>query len=135
MQREDSVNPKDWFRIGDKEIRRVEILLNAGDLEGAGFNIQQALEKYLKGYLLSKGWKLRKTHNLILLLNEVIVHGPSFSTYIDSCQKITQYYVEERYPSFMESRFSPEEIKESLQIAKKIIDQIRTLTNLDERDR
>lgn len=135
MPHKDSINPKDWFRIGDKEIKRVEILLNAGDLEGAGFNIQQALEKYLKGYLLSKGWKLRKTHNLIPLLNEVIVYEPSFRAYIDPCQKITQYYVEERYPSFIESRFSPEEIEESLHIAKKIIDQVRTLTQLDERDR
>lgn len=135
MLHEDSVNPKDWFRIGDKEIRRVEILLNAGDLEGAGFNIQQALEKYLKGYLLSKGWKLRKTHNLIPLLNEVIVYEPSFSAYIDPCQKITQYYVEERYPSFIESKLSAEEIAESLRIAKEIIERVRTSTQLDERIR
>ena len=48
MRREESLYPKDWFRIGQKEIRRAENLLNLSDLEGAGFNIQQAVEKYLK---------------------------------------------------------------------------------------
>lgn len=52
MRREESRYPQDWFRIGDKELKRARNLLNLGDLEGAGFNIQQAVEKYLKGYLL-----------------------------------------------------------------------------------
>lgn len=62
MRREESLYPKDWFRVGEKEIKRAEILLKAGDLEGAGFNIQQALEKHLKGFLLYKGWSLRRIH-------------------------------------------------------------------------
>lgn len=58
MQREESQYSKDWFKIGDKEFERAGNLLDLGDRGGAGFNIQQAVEKYLKGFLLSKGWKL-----------------------------------------------------------------------------
>lgn len=43
MPREESRYPKDWFRIGDKELKRALYLLNGADLEGAGFNIQQAV--------------------------------------------------------------------------------------------
>ncbi len=48
MQREESRYPKDWFRIGDSKLKRAQYLLDGGDLEGAGFNIQQAVEKYLR---------------------------------------------------------------------------------------
>lgn len=70
MKREESRYPQDWFRVGDKELMRAQNLLNLEDLEGAGFNIQQAVEKYLKGYLLSQEWQLRRIHDLEVLLNE-----------------------------------------------------------------
>ncbi len=53
MRHEESSYPQDWFRVGNKELNRARYLLNGGDLDGTGFNIQQAVEKYLKGYLLS----------------------------------------------------------------------------------
>ena len=74
MQPEESQYSEDWFRIGNKELDRAKNLFNLSDLGGAGFNIQQAVEKYLKGYLLSKGWKLKKIHDLEPLLNEAIPH-------------------------------------------------------------
>lgn len=70
MKCEESRYPQDWFRVGDKELMRAQNLLNLEDLEGAGFNIQQAVEKYLKGYLLSQEWQLRRIHDLEVLLNE-----------------------------------------------------------------
>ena len=128
MQHEESVYPEDWFKIGDKELTRAKNLLNLGDLEGAGFNIQQAVEKYLKGYLLSKGWKLRKVHELETLLNESIFYEPSFEEFRDACLKATEYYIEDRYPFTVDSQLTEEEIRESLSYAEKIIDKIKGLT-------
>ena len=128
MQNNESFYPKDWFRIGAKELKRAEQLLNLEDLEGAGFNIQQAVEKYLKGYLVFKGWKLRRVHDLDVLLNEVVVYEPSFEEFRQKCQKITEYYIEERYPFVLASEFTEEEIKDSLQIVKKMVDRILRLT-------
>jgi len=127
MRREESRYPQDWFKIGHKELERARSLLNLGDLEGAGFNIQQAVEKYLKGYLLSRGWKLRRIHNLETLLNETITYDSSFEEFRTACQKITQYYIEERYPFTMRSELTGEEIKESLSIAVRMIEKIRRL--------
>lgn len=70
MKREESRYPQDWFRVGDKELMHAQNLLNLEDLEGAGFNIQQAVEKYLKGYLLSQEWQPRRIRDLEVLLNE-----------------------------------------------------------------
>jgi len=127
MQREESRYPKDWFRIGDKELYRAKNLLKLKDLEGAGFNIQQAVEKYLKGYLLSTGWKLRRIHHLETLLNEVIRYDPSFEEYRAACQKITQYYVEERYPLGGSSELTEDEIRKSLNTAEAMITKIKRL--------
>ena len=98
MRREESRYPKDWFRIGDRELRRAQNHLRLGDLDGAGFNLQQAIEKYLKGYLLAQGWELRRIHDLETLVNEAIIYDPSFEEFRAACQQITQFYIEERYP-------------------------------------
>lgn len=124
MKKNESLYPEDWFNIGAKELRRAENLLKLDDLEGAGFNIQQALEKYLKGYLLSKGWKLRRVHELETLLNDAIDYEPSFEEFREECLKTTDYYVEERYPFIVASELTEEEVKSSLQLAKRMIDKI-----------
>ncbi len=41
MDSKESLYPHDWFRIGSKELNRAKILLDMGDMEGAGFNIHQ----------------------------------------------------------------------------------------------
>ena len=125
MRREESRYPQDWFRIGDRELKRAHNLLHLGDLEGAGVNIQQAIEKYLKGYLLARGWELRRIHDLETLLNEAIVYDSSFEEFRAACQKISQYYVEERYPFTIHSELNESEITESLKSAENIFRKIR----------
>jgi HEPN domain-containing protein len=51
-------------------------MLADGDADGAGFFLQQALEKYLKAYLLRRRWKLKKVHTLQSLLDEASVFAP-----------------------------------------------------------
>ncbi len=53
--RKESKLPHDWFEKARKDLQRVKVLLATDDIEGAGFHLQQAAEKYLKGYLLGKG--------------------------------------------------------------------------------
>lgn len=125
MQRNDSIYPHDWFRIGDKEIQRAENLLKLSDLGGAAFNIQQAVEKYLKGYLFSMGWKLRRIHELEILLNEAIQYDSSFEEFRVQCLKMTEYYFEERYPFTAMSEMTDIEVNESLSVALKLINKIQ----------
>ncbi|MGC8835255.1 MAG: HEPN domain-containing protein [Armatimonadota bacterium] len=124
MRREESRYPQDWFRIGERELKRAENLLALNDLEGAGFNIQQALEKYLKGYLLDRGWALRRIHDLETLLNEAAAFDPSLEEFREACRKITQYYVEERYPFTVSSELTRAEVEESLNAAKRMIERL-----------
>ena len=61
MRDKESLIPVDWFRKADADLKTVDILLaQGGDTEISAMHVQQAIEKYLKGYLLAKGWKLKK---------------------------------------------------------------------------
>ena len=124
MNRKESKYPEDWFRIGQKDFKRAEILFDAGDFEGAGFHIQQTIEKYIKGFLLSKGWKLRKIHELEALLNDAIVYEPVLEKYRIDIQKITEFYIEDRYPFIVSSKLTVDDMKKSLATAFSVIKEI-----------
>ena len=71
MPPKDSRYPQDWFRLAAKDLKRAEHLLNFDDPEGSGYHLQQT-DKYLKGFLLWKGWKLKRIHDLEVLLNDAL---------------------------------------------------------------
>jgi len=125
MPKPESGYPADWFRIGDRDLGRAQRLLDDADYPGAGFNLQQAVEKYLKGYLLAHGWKLRRVHDLDVLLNEAVRFEPSLEEFRDPCRKITQYYLEDRYPYIVVSELTEAELRESLSAAEDIIALLR----------
>ncbi len=56
----DSICPADWIKIARKDWRRMKIMLEEGDIEAASYFLQQSLEKYIKAFLLQRGWKLKK---------------------------------------------------------------------------
>ena len=124
MPDKESLYPKDWFTKADKDMQRVEILLREGDMSGAGFHLQQAVEKYLKGYLLSKGWKLKRIHDLEDLLKFAVRYDRDFERYQSLCEVVTEYYAEERYPFVAPSELTKEEIKEGLEKSKELASKI-----------
>jgi len=75
----------------------------------AVFHIHQAIEKYLKGYLIHKGWELKKIHDLELLITEAMNFNADFQEYLDLGRKLTAFYYEERYPPGPVTSYSREE--------------------------
>ena len=125
MQDKESLYPNDWFVKGDSDLNAVEILLKAQNLDIAAFHIQQAIEKYLKGFLLGRGWSLVKTHDLVDLLNEAVNYEPSFEKFRQLCIRVTEYYIEERYPFLVSSEFNKEELEKQVEETKELIDFIK----------
>lgn len=124
MVNKDSSVPKDWFGKGNADIQTVEILLeHGGDMGVAASHIQQAIEKYLKGYLISKGWELKKTHDLAELLDHVVEHDPEFEKFRGLCEESTAFYFESRYPFFQEGP-KKEEIESTLKKSKDLIEAV-----------
>lgn len=128
MPPKDSLYPQDWFRLAAKDFKRAEHLLNLDDPEGAGYHLQQAVEKYLKGFLLSKGWKLKRIHDLEVLLNDALKYEKTLEKSRSLCQKITGYYVIDRYPLPSAPTLTREEVQESLVKAEELIQRLKGLT-------
>lgn len=126
MTQDDSTYYLDWLEIAKKDFNRAKLLFDNDDFAGTGFNLQQAAEKYLKGFLLYQGWTLRKTHNLETLINEAINYEASFEKFRESCIKITQYYFESRYPQTAPSELTRKEMDQSLKAVEKLARTIKS---------
>jgi HEPN domain-containing protein len=82
------------------------------------FHCQQAVEKYLKAYLISRNIAPVKTHKIEVLLAECIKFDLTFNELQDS-SILTEYAVELRYP---DDFYIPdiEEAKDAYKLAKKV---------------
>lgn len=98
----ESTYPDDWFRIAAQDLERARKRLAEHDVDDAAFRLQQAVEKALKGYLLSRGWTLRRIHDVEALLSDAVAHHRPLERYRALCQDIAGYYLVERYPTFEE---------------------------------
>ncbi len=116
----------EWFKRGDHDIESAQLLYEEkGYTDVIAYHIQQAIEKYLKGYLIFHGKKYPKIHELDTLLNLIAQFDNSFDDFIELCEKVTKYYIEERYPPGPLTIYTYEEIKEDLDNAKNIITKIK----------
>lgn len=119
----------EWFERGRHDIEMAQLLYDErGYTDTIAFLIQQAVEKYLKGFLVFKGIPPRKTHNLDFLLKGVIEFDKDFDEFIDLCRKATRYYIEERYPPSPAPQYSYEEIGADLAKAWELIRKIQGKT-------
>jgi HEPN domain-containing protein len=118
---EDSLYPPDWLKVAKKDWHRMKIMLDEEDAEAAGYFLQQSLEKYLKAFLLEKGWKLRKIHELDALLDEAVKHNEDLESYRDLCERVSGYYFTDRYPVLVDTGLTCEDIEKDVEKAKRFI--------------
>ena len=120
----------EWFDRAKHDIKAAKILFEEGEYtDSLSSLIQQAVEKYLKGFLIFKGWNLRKIHDIEELITEASRYVPSLKKYLDFSRKLTAYYMEDRYPPGPVTNYSEEEIKQSIDEAEKLI--VKILKEID----
>jgi HEPN domain-containing protein len=62
---------KEWFERAKRNFEVAKLVFTHGEYYDEGvFLLHQAVEKYLKGYLIFRGWELKKIHDIYLLLSE-----------------------------------------------------------------
>jgi HEPN domain-containing protein len=91
---------KQWVRIAERDLLTAkqgfegEVVVT----DTLCFHCQQAVEKYLKAYLVKHQIDFTKTHNLMSLLNLCSTHDPTFQQELEEVDLLTDYAVELRYP-------------------------------------
>ncbi len=95
----DENNPLDWLRSAKIRLHSTDLL---HPIEGATESViellQEASERFLKAYLLSRGWKLRKIHDLGALVAEAVNLDPRFTAFEDFADSLTDQFWAQHYP-------------------------------------
>ena len=90
----------EWIVVADRDFFSANYLMSAypKPLEVICYLCAQAIEKYLKSYLVYNDIIPDKTHNLVVLLNQCISIDTSFSTCRNECRIINKFNNKIRYP-------------------------------------
>lgn len=92
---------KKWCKYAGDDLQVAKNLMETmhnKPLEIICYHCQQAAEKYLKAYLISKNWGLERTHDLIILLTTAVNYDSDFSNYKKHCSFMNSFGVKVRYP-------------------------------------
>src|SRR3989344_2516970 len=112
-----------WVKKARDDIRWTRHNLETKEYSGACFSSQQAAEKVLKAFLLSKQNPLRKIHDLAALLKACVAIDPAFNQIERLVKKLFPYYATTRYP-FDDELFFFDKVKaqDAYDAALKIVD-------------
>ena len=98
MRTEES-NPAHWFLLGQERKESADVLFAVrGGCYSAVELLQEAVERYLKGYLIARGWKLERIHDLNRLLDEAARHEAGFRHFAPLAQSLTEQFWAQHYP-------------------------------------
>ena len=91
---------KEWYKFADMDLAAAEYLktMVPTPIEIICYHCQQAAEKYLKGFLASRGETIQKTHDLVLLNKRCQKHNKAFTRLENACLFLTDFGVAVRYP-------------------------------------
>lgn len=113
----------EWLRFANENFAVVERELTYEDpaFHTVCFLCQSAAEKYLKGYLISLGWSLEKTHDIVVLLGLCADHDETFTELLESGAILNEYIVAGRYPGDLSyEKIGRDEAEEAREITRRI---------------
>lgn len=95
----DETDPADWFYLASDRLKIADLAWREQGLTPSGIELlQEAVERYLKGYLIAKGWRLVRTHDLDQLVSEAIVYDNRFQRFAALADELTRDFFAQHYP-------------------------------------
>jgi HEPN domain-containing protein len=113
---------REWIAKADEDFEFARLNFEEGKpfFGQICFHFQQAVEKYLKSYIIANELEFLKIHDLPLLLKICLSKDSSFDQLREDCEFLTTFYVDTRYPVHWPTHFSPEESQKTFQSAARI---------------
>lgn len=121
----------EWFEKADHDLSSAKIIYIhiPENSDVIGFHCQQAVEKYLKGYLSYLEIEFKKTHDLKYLINLISTKDETFDELYNNIVKLSDFAVNIRYPDIVINP-SKDELKYYIEFAEKIHEIITTKIDL-----
>lgn len=115
---------QEWFDSAESDLKYAEIGLKENSIfPQVVFLSQQVAEKMLKGFLMLNKIEPPRIHDLTRLLDQSSKIKAELEELRDSCEALTGFYIEVRYPPDI-PQYSKTEIQEAFNHAGKIRDVI-----------
>jgi HEPN domain-containing protein len=87
-----------WLKYANENYQSSKILLESFLFNPSLQNTQQAIEKFLKAYMIEKGLKLQKTHNILSLIEVLKKENIFINISEDEIDLIDSIYLTSKYP-------------------------------------
>lgn len=118
---------QEWVIKAENDLKNADILLQeGGTIDAICFHSQQAVEKYLKAFLVLHKLPVKKIHSLVALAKQGAQKEVRLLDFMEKYKILEAYYIESRYPP--ETRvYTQDEGKEALDCACEIINFIKKL--------
>lgn len=123
-----------WVSKAEEDWRivcRESVVTDGPSLNGICFHAQQCIEKYFKARLRLGEIPIRKTHDLIILHNEVIVLEPHWHDLHDGLADVSSYAIALRYPGLDATR---DEANRAVEFCDLVRNLVRKSLDLDDDD-
>ncbi|HSJ59415.1 MAG TPA: HEPN domain-containing protein [Anaerolineae bacterium] len=115
--------PSEWLRFAQENLLVAERELGYEDpaFHTICFLCQSAAEKFLKGYLIARGWLLQKTHDIVVLVGTCSDYDEEFKGLLEGAAILNEYIVAARYPADLAFEgIGPAEAREAVDITRQI---------------
>ena len=122
MSGRESTNPSDWVARADQDLGSAKFLFERPDEFPATIadHCHQAVEKYLKAFLISKAGSHPKIHSLTALLHLSEEYDQTLHILHKECELLDPMYIEDRNPFEYPSDLTNEELTSFIKAAETI---------------
>lgn len=113
---------REWIRKAERDLDTVRLTLENKPeyTDIICYHCQQAVEKYLKSYLVFLDTPFEKKHDLDYLIDLIVENDKEVEQFYDMVETLSGYAVEIRYPADDQSEPSIEEARSAYEIALRI---------------
>lgn len=92
--------PEEWMKFANEnlQVAKHEIEREEPACHTICFLCRESAEKFLKSYLISKGWELKKTHDIVELLEYCSDYDSELDLLVEYGTVLNDYIADGRYP-------------------------------------
>ena len=115
--------PKEWMRFATEnlQVAKHEMEHETPAYHTICFLCRESAEKFLKAYLISKGWELKKTHDIIELLEYCSTYEVEFDLLVEDGSILNNFIANSRYPGDIAFEvIGPRQANEAIEKAERI---------------
>ncbi len=119
---------KDWLKLAEENLSYAKLGMKEKKsfFHTTCFMCQGSTEKYLKAYLIWKGWELEKVHELDKLLKYCVKYDEEFTEIESECNLLNKHITDGRYPGDLPfESIGVKDAREAIDAADKIAEFVK----------